>query len=79
MARPGGWDSPDPGRTRMQSGCQPCWVMLESGTGSARPFTSEPGVTQGEEGVASRASRHENPEALVFCFILFIFSSNLPF
>ena len=29
-------------------------------------FTSEPGVPQGEEGVASRASRQENPEALVF-------------
>ena len=66
MARPGGWDSPDRGRTRMQSGRQPCWVMLESGTGSARFFTSEPGVPQGEEGLASRASRHENPEALVF-------------
>ena len=79
MARPGGWDSPDPGRTRMQSGCQPCWVMLESGTGSARPFTSEPEVPQGEEGAASRASRHENAEALVFCFILLIFSSNLLF
>ena len=79
MTRPGGWDSPDAGRTRMQSGRQPCWVMLESGTGSARPFTSEPGVPQGEEGLASRASRHEKPEALVFCFILLIFSSNLPF
>ena len=40
--------------------------MLESGTGSVRPFTSEPEVPQGEEGVASRASRHENPEALFF-------------
>ena len=66
MARPGGWDPPGPGRTRMQSGCQPCWVMLESGTGSARPFPSEPKGPQGEEGVASRASRHENAEALVF-------------
>ena len=66
MTRPGGWDSPDPGRTRMQSGCQPCWVMLESGTGSARPFTSELEVPQGEEGVASRVSRHVNAEALVF-------------
>ena len=66
MTRPGRWDSPDPGRTRMQSGCQPCWVMLESGTGSARPFTSEPEVPQGEEEVASRASGHENSEALVF-------------
>ena len=65
MARLGGWDSPGPGRTRMQSGCQPCWVMLESGTGSARPFTSEPEVPQGEEGAASRASRHGNAEALV--------------
>ena len=34
--------------------------------GSARPFTSEPEVPQREEGVASRASRHENAEALVF-------------
>ena len=66
MARPGGWDSLDPGRTRMQSGRQPCWVMLESETGSARSFTSKPGVPQGEEGLASRALRHENPEALVF-------------
>ena len=43
--------------------------MLESGTGSARSFTSEPGVSQGEEGLApraSRASRYEDPEALVF-------------
>ena len=39
--------------------------MLESGTGSARPFPSEPDDPQGEEGVASRASRHENAEALV--------------
>ena len=51
---------------RMQSGRQPCWDMLESGTGSARSFTSEPGVPQGEEGLATRASRHEDPEALVF-------------
>ena len=29
-------------------------------------FTSEPGIPQGEEGLAPRASRHENPEALVF-------------
>ena len=34
--------------------------------GSARSFTSEPGVSQGEEGLAPRASRHEDPEALVF-------------
>ena len=50
----------------MQSGRQLCWGMLESGTGSARSFTSEPGVSQGEEGLAPRASRHEDPEALVF-------------
>ena len=52
--------------TRMQRGRQPCWVIMESGTGSARSFTSEPGVPRGEEGLASRASRHENPEAPVF-------------
>ena len=40
--------------------------MLESGTGSARPFPSEPEDPQGEEGVAARASRHENAEALIF-------------
>ena len=40
--------------------------MLESGTGSARPFPSEPEGPQGEKGVALRASRHENAEALVF-------------
>ena len=66
MARLGGWDPPGPGRTRMQSGCRPCWVMLESGTGSARPFPSEPEGPQGEEGVALSVSRHENAEALVF-------------
>ena len=66
MARPRKWDSLDPGRTRMQSGRQPCWDMLESGMGYARSFTSEPGVPQGEEGLASRAPRHEDPEALVF-------------
>ena len=73
MTRPGGWDSPDPGRTRTQSGRQPCWDMLESGTGSARSFTSEPGIPQGEEGLASRASRHENPEALVLLHSSHIF------
>ena len=39
--------------------------MLESGTGSARPFPSEPEDPQGEEGVAARASRHENAETLI--------------
>ena len=47
--------------------------MLESGTGSARPFTSEPEVPQGEEGVASSASRHENPEPLVFASFPYLF------
>ena len=73
MARPGGRDPPGPERTRMQSGCQPCWVMLESGTGSARPSPSEPEGPQGEDGVASRASRHENAEALVFASFFLYF------
>ena len=47
--------------------------MLESGTGSARPFPSEPEDPQGEEGVASRASRHENAEALVLLHSSHIF------
>ena len=47
--------------------------MLESGTGSARPFPSEPKDPQGEEGVASRASRHENAEALVLLHSSHIF------
>ena len=75
---PGGWDSPDPGRTRMQSGRQLCWDMLESGTGSARSFTSEPGVSQGEEGLAPRASRHEDPEALVFASFFSSFHGDPP-
>ena len=41
----------------MQGGRQPCWDMMESGTGSARSFTSEPGVPQGEEGLASSRSQ----------------------
>ena len=48
--------------------------MLESGTGSAGPFPSEPEDPQGEEGVAARASRHENAEALI---LLHSFSSSL--
>ena len=44
--------------------------MLESGTGSARPFPSEPEDPQGEEGVASR---HENAEALVLLHSSHIF------
>ena len=50
--------------------------MLESGTGSARSFTSEPGVPQGEEGSASRASRHENPEALVLLHSSHLFNQS---
>ena len=44
-----------------------------SGTGSGRPFPSEPEGPQGEEGVASRASRHENAEALVLLHSSHIF------
>ena len=47
--------------------------MLESGTGSARPFPSEPEDPQGEEGVAARASRHENAEALILLHSSHIF------
>ena len=47
--------------------------MLKSGTGSARPFPSEPEGPRGEEGVASRASRHENAEALVLLHSSHIF------
>ena len=47
--------------------------MLESGTGSARPFPSEPEDPQGVEGVASRASRHETAEALVLLHSSHIF------
>ena len=50
--------------------------MLESGTGSARPFPSEPEDPQGEEGVASRASRHENAEALVLLHSSHIFAGD---
>ena len=48
--------------------------MLESGTGSARPFPSEPEDPQGEEGVASR---HENAETLILLHSSQI-SSSLP-
>ena len=51
--------------------------MLESGTGSARPFPSEPEDPQGEEGVAARASRHENAEALILLHSSHISSSLL--
>ena len=79
MARPGGWDSSDPGAQEYRvvvSHVGSCWNQERD-----RPdlFTSEPEVPQVEEGAASRASRHENAEALVFCFILLIFSSNIPF
>ena len=47
--------------------------MLESGTGSAGPFPSEPEDPQGEEGVAARASRHENAEALILLHSSHIF------
>ena len=47
--------------------------MLESGTGSARPFPSEPEDPQGEEGVAARASRHENAETLILLHSSHIF------
>ena len=47
--------------------------MLESGTGSGRPFPSEPECPRGQEGVASRASRHENAEALVLLHSSHIF------
>ena len=47
--------------------------MLESGTGSARPFPSEPEDPQGGEGVAARASRHENAEALILLHSSHIF------
>ena len=47
--------------------------MLESGTGLSRPFPSEPEGPQGEEGVALRASRHENAEALVLLHSSHIF------
>ena len=47
--------------------------MLESGTGSVRPFPSEPEDPQGEEGVAARASRHENAEALILLHSSHIF------
>ena len=47
--------------------------MLESGTGSARPFPLEPEDPQGEEGVAARASRHENAETLILLHSSHIF------
>ena len=47
--------------------------MLESGTGSARPFPSEQEDPQGEEGVAARASRHENAETLILLHSSHIF------
>ena len=47
--------------------------MLESGTGSARPFPSEPEDPQGEEGVAARASRHGNAETLILLHSSHIF------
>ena len=47
--------------------------MLESGTGSARPFPSEPEDPQGEEGVAARASRHKNAQMLILLHFSHIF------
>ena len=47
--------------------------MLESRTGSARPFPSEPEDPQGEEGVAARASRHKNAETLILLHSSHIF------
>ena len=41
--------------------------------GSARPFPSEPEDPQGEEGVAARASRHENAETLILLHSSHIF------
>ena len=64
---------PGPGRTSMPNSCWPCWVDAGIRKGSARPFPSEPEDPQGEEGVAARASRHENAEALILLHSSHIF------
>ena len=49
-----------------------CWNQ-ERDPLRARPFPSEPEDPQGEEGVAARASRHENAEALILLHSSHIF------